>query len=102
MSSKSTSHESLRYPSLCESLKKWYRAKKKIEKLEKKINNYKIAITKELNRRGTESLSLNEYCVTRRRVSRATVSRDSLPPELWKKYSSMSHFDTYYINKYEK
>lgn len=80
-------------------LKKWYRAKKKIEKLEKKISEYKIEIMNEMNRKGVEKISFEDYTVIRRRLSRSTVSKDVLPADLWKKYASACHFDTYHITK---
>lgn len=78
-------------------LHKWYEAKQELNKLEEKINKYKVQITKEMNARDTDTISANGYKVSRRRNTRTYVSKESLPPELWKQYSTRSSFDAFFL-----
>ena len=80
-------------------LYKWYEAKKKLEILEEKIKHYKLDITKEMNRRDTDKLSGNGYTVSRRRNTRTYITKESMPVNLWKEYSTRCNYDAYYIVK---
>lgn len=78
-------------------LHKWYEAKKKVEELEEKIKRYKLDITKRMNSKETDKLSSNGYTVSRRRNSRSYVTKESLPSNLWKEYSTKCHYDSYHL-----
>lgn len=78
-------------------LHKWYDAKKELEHLEEKVKNYKLQITKEMNKRETDKLSENGYTVTRRRNTRTYITKESMPSNLWKEYSTRCSYDAYYL-----
>jgi len=82
-----------------EVLEKWYSGKEKIKILEDKIEKYRKIITKELDSKGTNSLTENGYNVTRRKNTKTYVSKDSLPEEIWKKYCLRSNYDSLTIKK---
>lgn len=82
-----------------ETLHKWYEAKKKLEALEEKINRYKILITKEMNRKDVDTLESGGYSVTRRRNTRTSLSKDNVPAEIWKEYSTRINYDSFHLQQ---
>jgi len=82
-------------------LEKWYQAKQEIKKIESDIEKYKRKIEKELNKEEIEKLELGDYAVSRRRMSRTYISKDSVPKEIWDKYKVTCHFDTYIVKKFK-
>lgn len=80
-------------------LSKWSDAKKKLETLEDRINKYKLRITKEMNSKDTDKISTSNYTVTRRRNTRTYVTRENLPEDIWKKYSTRCSFDALFLSK---
>lgn len=80
-------------------LEKWYVAKEKISQLEKKIEKYKSAISKELNKKETDKLTIGGYTVTRRRTTRTTLSKNNVPETIWKEYATKCHYDTFILTK---
>jgi hypothetical protein len=80
-------------------LSKWNDDKKKLEILESRINKYKVKITKEMNSKDTDKISTNNYTVTRRRNTRTYVTRENLPEDIWKKYSTRCSFDALFLSK---
>ena len=80
-------------------LSKWDDAKKKLENLEEEIANCKLKVTKEMNNQDTDKISTENYTVIRRRNTRASVSKENLPEDIWKKYSTRCSYDAFYISK---
>lgn len=80
-------------------LSKWNDDKKKLEILEHRINKYKVRITKEMNSKDTDKISTSNYTVTRRRNTRTYVTRENLPEDIWKKYSTRCSFDALFLSK---
>lgn len=80
-------------------LSKWNDDKKKLETLEHRINKYKLKITKEMNSKDTDKISTSNYTVTRRRNTRTYVTRENLPEDIWKKYSTRCSFDALFLSK---
>jgi hypothetical protein len=80
-------------------LSKWNDAKKKLETLEHRISKYKLRITKEMNSKDTDKISTSNYTVTRRRNTRTYVTRENLPEDIWKKYSTRCSFDALFLSK---
>jgi len=80
-------------------LSKWNDDKKKLEILESRINKYKVKITKEMNSKDTDKISTSNYTVTRRRNTRTYVTRENLPEDIWKKYSTRCSFDALFLSK---
>ncbi len=80
-------------------LSKWNDAKKKLETLTHRINKYKLRITKEMNSKDTDKISTSNYTVTRRRNTRTYVTRENVPEDIWKKYSTRCSFDALFLSK---
>lgn len=78
-------------------LHKWYKAKKDLGSLEKKISEYKLKISREMNRTNTDKISGNGYTVTRRRNNRSYITKENVPESIWKEYSTRCSFDSYYL-----
>jgi len=82
-----------------EILKKWDSSKEKLSLLEKKIEKYKGIIAREMNKKNTDRLSAGNYNVQRRRNTRSFLSKESVPADIWKEYSTKSTYDSYYVSK---
>jgi len=80
-------------------LRKWDEAKKKMELLEEKVKKYKSAISKEMNKQEVDRLSAGGYMVTRRRNTRSFLSKDNVPADIWKEYSTRSSYDAFFLSK---
>ena len=80
-------------------LEKWDDSKKKVEILEKRIAKYKAEVSKEMNKRGVEKLDVGDYSVSRRRNTRAFLSKESVPEDVWTKYSTKCSYDAFYLKK---
>jgi hypothetical protein len=81
-------------------LEKWYEAKKKIEDLEDRINEYKNKITKEMNTKNIDKIQTENFCVSRKRNTRSYLTKDNVPVDIWNKYSTRSSFDAFYLTKH--
>lgn len=82
-----------------ETLQKWYRAKKDLQRIEKDIEKYKSEIMREMNKKGVEKLSEGSYSVSRRRNTRKYVSKESLPKSIWNQYATSLYYDSYHLVK---
>ena len=80
-------------------LEKWYEAKEKMSILEKKIQKYKDDIAKEMKKQGVKTISENGYIVQKRNMTKTYLSKDSVPTEIWKKYSTQSNYDCFVLKK---
>lgn len=85
-----------------DTLEKWYEAKTKISLLEAKIEKYKRLIEAEMKANNTNKISKGKFNVTKRSMTRTTLSKDNVPVEIWNKYSTKSHYDTFFLKKNEK
>ncbi len=82
-----------------QTLKKWYEAKEKLQSLEKKIEKYKLILTKEMNKKNVDKISEGDFTVSRRRNTRTYVTKDSMPADLWKEYSTRCSYDAFFLVK---
>ena len=80
-------------------LKKWDEARKKLEILEDKIKKYKNIVAQEMNKKEVERISAGGYTVTRRRNTRTYLSKENVPANIWKEYSTRTSFDAFFLNK---
>ena len=77
----------------------WNDAKNKLEKLEERIKKYKNEICKEMNRRDTDKITEGKFCVTRRRNTRTYITKENLPEDIWKRYSSRCSYDALFLTE---
>jgi hypothetical protein len=80
-------------------LNKWNEAKKNLEIIEEKIKKYKNIVAKEMNTRETDKLSIGNYTVTRRRNTRAYITKENIPDDIWQKYSTKCSYDAFFLVK---
>lgn len=80
-------------------LSKWHEVKLKLDDLEEKIKKYKSLIAKEMNFRNVEKISSGSFSVTRRRTTRSTLSKESVPENIWKEYATKCSFDVFNLIK---
>lgn len=77
----------------------WNTTKQQLEILEEKIQKYKTIIAKEMNKRDIDEIHEGDYIVKRRRNTKTYISKENVPEELWKRYSTKSSFDAFYLSK---
>ena len=80
-------------------LKKWYKSKQEISKLEKDCEKYKQFIGRVMDSRDSNSIVRGDYTTNRRHDSRKTLSKSNVPSDLWEKYATTIYYDTYYVKK---
>lgn len=78
-------------------LSKWDNTKKKLEILESRISKYKSKVSKEMNSRGVDTITSGNYTVNRRRNTRTYITKENLPEDIWKKYSTRCSYDAFFI-----
>jgi hypothetical protein len=78
-------------------LSKWDDTKKKLQILESRISKYRSKVSKEMNSRGVDEISSGNYTVTRRRNTRAYITKENLPGDIWEKYSTRCSYDVFFI-----
>lgn len=79
-------------------LEKWFEAKEKVGKLESRIEKYKAEIGKLMNAKDVDKISGQKYSVVRRRNTKTYVSKESLPPEIWKEYATKTSYDSFTLS----
>lgn len=84
---------------IADTLTKWNDAKRKIQILEERIDKYKSAVTKEMNRKEVDKLSANGFTVTRRRQTKTYLSKDSVPANIWNEYATKCSYDVFLLSK---
>ena len=84
---------------MSEILEKWAEAKEKLEKLEERIAKYKALISKEMNQKNVDKLSYGNYTVSRRRNTRTYLTKESVPENIWKQYSTKCSFDAFFLTR---
>jgi hypothetical protein len=93
-----SSHDPISIP---HTLRKWYETKQELDRLEKLLQKYKSIIVKELNTQGKDRVSSSEYVVSRRRQTKTYLSKDSVPLDVWNKYSVRTYYDVLVIKRAE-
>ena len=80
-------------------LNSWYNAKEEISSLEKKCDKYKKQIEDIMDSNEKDVLKSSLYTVNRRNISRKSVSRETLPKDIFEKYATYSVYSSLYISK---
>ncbi len=78
-------------------LKDWNYAKKRLDEIEEEISKYKKLIAKEMNAREVNKLSEAGYSVSRRRITKSYLTKDSVPSDIWNRYSTKCSFDAFFL-----
>lgn len=80
-------------------LEKWHDTKQQIIQLEAECDRYKRAVGKLMDKSGNESLKSKFYTVKRRNISKQTLTKNSVPSDIWTKYAKDSTFTAYYLTE---
>ena len=84
---------------ICALLQKWSEAKSEIIELEKKIDKYKRLANRIMDKNDGNTINSLEYKLTRKEISRTSISKKDVPKETWNKYSRTSTYTAYYLSK---
>lgn len=82
-----------------EVLQKWWDAKRKIKKLEGKVEKYKKAADKLMAKRGADRIVGSHYSVQKRSNTRTFISKNSVPPSIWNQYSNRCTYESYHLTE---
>ena len=52
-----------------------------------------------MNRKDVDRLTAGGFTVTRRRNTRTSLSKDNVPTEIWKEYSTRISYDAFFLTK---
>lgn len=76
---------------------KWYEAKKDLAHQEEKVNRYKTRVEKLM--KDTNHLASTDFIVDKRSYTRESVSKTSIPDDVWKRYATKATYSAYYLKK---
>ena len=80
-------------------LNKWYNIKQEITVLEKEHDKYKTRITDIMDSRGEEEITGKVYSIKRNIICKKTISKNSVPSNIWDLYAKSSIYPSFYIKK---
>ena len=78
-------------------IEKWYKIKENIAELEKKCERYKKKAEKDMVESGKNSVTDGIYEVKRVQISRQTVSKKTIPSDIWNRYSKETQYQMYRV-----
>jgi len=80
-------------------LVQWARAKEEIAKQEKRIEKFKKLANRILDGQDEKSIRGDEYTLTRRDMSRTTITKHDVPDQIWEKYARPCTYQAYFLSK---
>ncbi len=80
-------------------LSEWYDIKKQISKLQSKEDEIKQTISNIMDDEDVSIIETNNYKVSRSYNKRTSLSKNSIPEELWKKYCKTIEYSTFSLKK---
>ena len=80
-------------------LAKWYESKKKMAEIESNIDRYKQIANQIFDETGEEKIVAGEYILERKEITKKTISRADLPPEIYEEYHSNIQYNTLNLSK---
>jgi hypothetical protein len=82
-----------------EAVEEWYKAKEKVAFYEKQSEKIKQQVIDYMKNKEVETLVTTNYIVSKKSMSRDTLSKKDVPDDLWKKYAKNISYDAYYIKE---
>lgn len=85
-------------------MSKWDETRKQIAELETKLEKYKKVATKLMDKNGTNELKDNNFSLSRKNITRETLTKNDLPIDIWNRYSKRCTYQSFYLrnNKQNK
>jgi len=80
-------------------LEKWHDTKEQISILEKRLEKYKKYAERIMDNEDKDEINNSNYSLTRRNMSRTTLSKDDLPKDIWNKYARNINYPMYILRK---
>ena len=80
-------------------LEKWDNAKKQNALYEKECERYKDAVQRYMKKKNINKINGTSYTVSKRSNTRQQLSKQSVPPDIWDRYSTRITYDTYYLKE---
>ena len=80
-------------------LEKYNDAKEQISILEKKLEKYKKYAEHIMDNEDKDEISNLKFSLTRRNMSRTTLSKDDIPKDIWNKYARNINYPMYILRK---
>ena len=80
-------------------LQKWTYAKKQNSLYEKECEKYKDAVERYMNKKDINIITGKYYTVSKRSNTRQQLSKQSVPLDLWNKYSTRITYNSYYLKE---
>jgi len=82
-----------------EAVEEWYKAKEKVTFYEKQSEKLKQQVIEYMKNKEVESLVTTNYVVSKKSMSRDSLSKKDVPDDIWKKYAKNISYDAYYIKE---
>jgi len=82
-----------------EAVEEWYKAKEKVAFYEKQSEKFKQQVIEYMKNKEVETIVTTNYIVSKKSMSRDSLSKKDVPDDLWKKYAKNISYDAYYIKE---
>jgi len=82
-----------------EAVEEWYKAKEKVTFYEKQSEKLKQQVIDYMKNKEVETLVTTNYVVSKKSMSRDSLSKKDVPDDIWKKYAKNISYDAYYIKE---
>ena len=82
-----------------EAVEEWYKAKEKVAFYEKQSEKLKQQVIDYMKNKEVETLVTTNYVVSKKSMSRDSLSKKDVPDDVWKKYAKNISYDAYYIKE---
>jgi len=82
-----------------EAVEEWHKAKEKVAFYEKQSEKLKQQVIEYMKNKEVETLVTTNYIVSKKSMSRDSLSKKDVPDDVWKKYAKNISYDAYYIKE---
>ena len=82
-----------------DSVEQWFKAKEKVSFYEKQSEKLKQQVIEYMKDKDVETLVTTNYIVSKKSMSRDTLSKKDVPDDVWKKYAKNISYEAFYIKE---
>ena len=82
-----------------EAVEEWYKAKEKVAFHEKQVDKLRQKVIEYMKDKEVETIVTTNYIVSKRNMSRDSLSKKDVPEDIWKQYAKNLSYDAYYIKE---
>lgn len=82
-----------------EAVEEWYKSKEKVAFYEKQVDKLKQKVIEYMKEKEVETIVTTNYIVSKRVLSRDSLTKKDVPEDVWKKYARNLSYDAYYIKE---